>query len=207
MAWFNLESLAVLLSLGYLVLAVRENSVCWYLAFLSTSIYVYIFATVSLYMESFLNVYYMGMAVYGWYQWKRAGLQGVGRDICRWPPSWHLLIVGAVFVGSLISAQMLRAYTDARFPFLDSFTTWGSIVATVMVARKVLENWLYWLVIDALSIIIFVDRELYQTALMFVLYLILAAIGYYNWRKIYRKEITNATGGLVAEMEVLEKSE
>jgi len=207
MAWFNLESLAVLLSLGYLVLAVRENSVCWYLAFLSTSIYVYIFATVSLYMESFLNVYYMGMAVYGWYQWKRAGLQGVGRDICRWPPSWHLLIVGAVFVGSLISAQMLRAYTDARFPFLDSFTTWGSIVATVMVAQKVLENWLYWLVIDALSIIIFVDRELYQTALMFVLYLILAAIGYYNWSKIYRKEITNATGGLVAEMEVLEKSE
>ena len=207
MAWFNLESLAVLLSLGYLVLAVRENSVCWYLAFLSTSIYVYIFATVSLYMESFLNVYYMGMAVYGWYQWKRAGLQGVGRDICRWPPSWHLLIVGAVFVGSLISAQMLRAYTDAGFPFLDSFTTWGSIVATVMVAQKVLENWLYWLVIDALSIIIFVDRELYQTALMFVLYLILAAIGYYNWSKIYRKEITNATGGLVAEMEVLEKSE
>ena len=207
MAWFNLESLAVLLSLGYLVLAVRENSVCWYLAFLSTSIYVYIFATVSLYMESFLNVYYMGMAVYGWYQWKRAGLQGVGRDICRWPPSWHLLIVGAVFVGSLISAQMLRAYTDARFPFLDSFTTWGSVVATVMVAQKVLENWLYWLVIDALSIIIFVDRELYQTALMFVLYLILAAIGYYNWSKIYRKEITNATGGLVAEMEVLEKSE
>ncbi len=207
MAWFNLESLAVLLSLGYLVLAVRENSVCWYLAFLSTSIYVYIFATVSLYMESFLNVYYMGMAVYGWDQWKRAGLQGVGRDICRWPPSWHLLIVGAVFVGSLISAQMLRAYTDARFPFLDSFTTWGSVVATVMVAQKVLENWLYWLVIDALSIIIFVDRELYQTALMFVLYLILAAIGYYNWSKIYRKEITNATGGLVAEMEVLEKSE
>ena len=207
MAWFNLESLAVLLSLGYLVLAVRENGFCWYLAFLSTSIYVYIFATVSLYMESFLNVYYMGMAVYGWYQWKRAGLQGVGRDICRWPPSWHLLIVGAVVVGSLISAQVLRAYTDARFPFLDSFTTWGSIVATVMVARKVLENWLYWLVIDALSIMIFLDRELYQTALMFVLYLILAAIGYYNWRKIYRKEITNAPGGLVAEMEVLEKSE
>ena len=61
MAWFNLESLAVLLSLGYLVLAVRENSVCWYLAFFSASIYVYIFATVSLYMESLLNVYYLSL--------------------------------------------------------------------------------------------------------------------------------------------------
>ena len=93
MGWFNLESLAVLLSLGYLVLAVRGNSMCWYLAFFSTAIYVYIFAGVSLYMESFLNVYYMGMAVYGWYQWKRAGLQGMGCDICKWPLSRHLFII------------------------------------------------------------------------------------------------------------------
>ena len=147
MGWFNLESLAVLLSLGYLVLAVRGNSMCWYLAFFSTAIYVYIFAGVSLYMESFLNVYYMGMAVYGWYQWKRAGLQGMGCDICKWPISRHLFIIIVIIAVSYISAEMLQGYTDAQFPLLDSLTTWGSIVATVMVARKVLENWLYWLVL------------------------------------------------------------
>ena len=205
MGWFNLESLAVLLSLGYLVLAVRGNSMCWYLAFFSTAIYVYIFAGVSLYMESFLNVYYMGMAVYGWYQWKRAGLQGMGCDICKWPISRHLFIIIVIVAVSYISAQMLQGYTDAQFPLLDSLTTWGSIVATVMVARKVLENWLYWLVIDALSIFIFIDRELHQTASLFGFYLILAAIGYLNWRKIYRRESKRAPRALVTPMEGLEK--
>ena len=205
MGWFNLESLAVLLSLGYLVLAVRGNSMCWYLAFFSTAIYVYIFAGVSLYMESFLNVYYMGMAVYGWYQWKRAGLQGMGCDICKWPLSRHLFIIIVIIAVSYISAQMLQGYTDAQFPLLDSLTTWGSIVATVMVARKVLENWLYWLVIDALSIFIFIDRELHQTAGLFGFYLILAAIGYLNWRKIYRRESKRAPRALVTPMEGLEK--
>ena len=205
MGWFNLESLAVLLSLGYLVLAVRGNSMCWYLAFFSTAIYVYIFAGVSLYMESFLNVYYMGMAVYGWYQWKRAGLQGMWCDICKWPLSRHLFIIIVIVAVSYISAQMLQGYTDAQFPLLDSLTTWGSIVATVMVARKVLENWLYWLVIDALSIFIFIDRELHQTAVLFGFYLILAAIGYLNWRKIYRRESKRAPRALVTPMEGLEK--
>ena len=205
MGWFNLESLAVLLSLGYLVLAVRGNSMCWYLAFFSTAIYVYIFADVSLYMESFLNVYYMGMAVYGWYHWKRAGLQGMGCDICKWPLSRHLFIIIVIIAVSYISARMLQGYTDAQFPLLDSLTTWGSIVATVMVARKVLENWLYWLVIDALSIFIFIDRELHQTAVLFGFYLILAAIGYLNWRKIYRRESKRAPRALVTPMEGLEK--
>ena len=205
MEWLNLESLAVLLSVGYLVLAVRENSMCWYLAFFSTSIYVYIFAGVSLYMESFLNVYYMGMAIYGWYQWKRAGLHGVGCDICNWPLSRHLFVVIAIFAVSSISAEVLKAYTDARFPFLDSLTTWGSIVATVMVARKVLENWLYWMVIDALSIFIFIDRELYQTAGLFSFYLIVAAIGYFSWRKINRQESKRVPGAIIASVEGLEE--
>ena len=82
------------------MLAVRENVFAGIWLFSAHQSMFISFANVSLYMESFLNVYYMGMAVYGWYQWKRAGLQGVGRDICRWPPSWHLLIIGAVLLAA-----------------------------------------------------------------------------------------------------------
>ena len=153
--WVNLETLAVALGIAYLVLAMRENSLCWYCAFLSTALYVWIFDDVSLYMESALNVYYMGMAIIG------------------------------IILAALVSGYFLTVSTDAKLPYLDSFTTWGSILTTVMVARKVLENWLYWIVINSVSIYLYLDRGLDQTAAMFVLYLILATIGYYAWKKKY----------------------
>jgi nicotinamide mononucleotide transporter len=70
-------------------------------------------------------------------------------------------------------------------PYIDSFTTWGSIITTFMVAHKVVENWLYWIVIDAISIYLYIDRELYQTVGLYSIYLILAVIGYIAWRKAY----------------------
>ncbi len=82
--WVNLETLAVALGVAYLVLAMRENSLCWYCAFFSTALYVWIFGDVSLYMESALNVYYMGMAIYGWFQWQRGGVNHEGLEIIRW---------------------------------------------------------------------------------------------------------------------------
>ncbi len=69
--WVNLETLAVVLSIAYLILAMKENSLCWYCAFFSTAIYVWIFGDVNLYMESGLNLYYMAMAIYGWHQWQQ----------------------------------------------------------------------------------------------------------------------------------------
>ena len=80
---FTLETVAVALAIAYLILAMRQNSLCWYCAFFSTAIYVYIFGDVNLYMESALNVYYMLMALYGWYQWRRGGDNGTGIAICR----------------------------------------------------------------------------------------------------------------------------
>ena len=74
---------------------------------------------------------------------------------------------------------------DAKLPYLDSFTTWASIVTTLMVARKVVENWLYWMVINSVSIYLFIDRELYQTAAMLTLYLGLSVVGYIAWRNSY----------------------
>lgn len=189
LAWVTLETLAMLLAIAYLLLAMRENSLCWYCAFVSTTLYVWIFGDVNLYMESALNVYYMAMAVYGWYQWQRGGDEGRGVAIGRWSLRQHLATLGAVLIASAISGYGLNAYTDSRLPYLDSLTTWASVATTLMVARKVLENWLYWLVINSASIYLYIDRELYQTAGLFVLYLVLSVLGYMRWREVYRQQI------------------
>lgn len=183
--WVNLETLAVALGISYLLLAMRENSLCWYCAFFSTAIYVYIFGDVSLYMESALNVYYMGMAVYGWLQWQKGGANHSGVGIVRWTAKHHIICVLVILIASVISGYLLSVNTDARLPYLDSFTTWASVLTTVMVARKVLENWLYWIVINSVSIYLYIDRDLDQTAAMFTLYLVLSVLGYVAWKKNY----------------------
>ena len=183
--WVNLETLAVALGISYLLLAMRENSLCWYCAFFSTAIYVYIFGDVSLYMESALNVYYMGMAVYGWLQWQKGGANHSGVEIVIWTAKHHIICVLVILIASVISGYLLSVNTDARLPYLDSFTTWASVLTTVMVARKVLENWLYWIVINSVSIYLYIDRDLDQTAAMFTLYLVLSVLGYVAWKKNY----------------------
>jgi len=188
--WVNLETLAVVLAIAYLLFAIKENSLCWYCAFFSTAIYIWIFGDVSLYMESALNAYYMLMAVYGWYQWQRGGQQQTGLQISRWSLASHIFALGIILIATVISGYLLAGNTDARLPYLDSFTTWASVVTTVMVARKIIENWLYWVVIDAASIYLYLDRGLYQTAGLFVLYIVLAVVGYIVWIKTYREQST-----------------
>jgi nicotinamide mononucleotide transporter len=186
--WVNLETLAVVLSIAYLLFAMKENSLCWYCAFFSTAIYVWIFGDVSLYMESALNIYYMLMAIYGWYQWQRGGQDQGGLEITRWSLLKHSLVIVGVLIATVISGYLLTENTEARLPYLDSFTTWASVIATLMVARKIIENWLYWVVIDFVSIFLYLDRGLYQTAGLFVLYIVLAIAGYILWTKKYREQ-------------------
>lgn len=179
-AW---EMLAVILAIGYLLLATRESLWCWYCALASTAIYTAIFWNVSLLMESALNVYYMVMAVYGWWQWRQGGQQHEGVQVHRWSPTQHAITFVIIVVLTLVSGFLLERNTGAAWPYLDSFTTWASVITTWMVAQKVLENWLYWIVIDSVSIGLYADRGLYLTALLFVAYVIIAIYGYSAWRR------------------------
>ncbi|MCB1692347.1 MAG: nicotinamide mononucleotide transporter [Pseudomonadales bacterium] len=182
-----IELIAVVLAITYLLLAVRENIACWYAAFVSTAIYFFIFMRVHLYMESALQIYYLAMAVYGWYEWKRgAGDEGV--SISTWRPARHLQVVCTVIALSILTALALDRWTDARLPLLDSFTTWGAIVTTWMVARKILENWVYWLVIDSVSVYLYIDRSLYFTALLFIAYLVIVVFGWIEWHRTWRTQ-------------------
>jgi nicotinamide mononucleotide transporter len=190
-----LELVAVGLGIAYLLLAVREQIACWYTAFVSTAIFLYLFWDVRLLMESGLQVYYLAMAVYGWLQWRNGGRDHAPLRIHAWRWQQHAVAVVVVLSASLLSGLLLERYTDARLPFVDSFTTWGSIVTTWMVARKVLENWLYWLVIDAVSIFLYLDRGLYFTAALFAAYLVIAVFGWYQWHRVWRAQQAGPAGG------------
>jgi nicotinamide mononucleotide transporter len=186
------ELAAVLLAIGYVLLAVRENIWCWYCALISTAIYTALFWDVNLLMQSALNVYYMGMAVFGWYQWRygRAGGDDAPRDstetgvaIRSLSQNQHLIIIVVIGNVSLISGYLLSQYSTAAWPYVDSFTTWASVITTYLVTKKYLENWLYWIVIDSVSIPLYLDRELSLTALLFAIYIIIAIAGYFSWKK------------------------
>jgi len=180
------ELAAVALGIAYLLLAMQESRWCWYAAFASTAIFLFIFWDVSLFMESALQVYYLAMAVYGWLQWQPADSEKKVLRITCWNVKQHCYAIGAIVLLSLISGTLLDQYSSAKLPFLDSFTTWGSILTTWMVTRKILENWLYWIVIDGVSIFLYLDRGLYLTALLFMVYLVIVVFGYRKWLQHYR---------------------
>ena len=182
-----LELLAVVFAVAYLVLAVRENSLCWYAAGISTLIFLFIFWDVKLYMESGLQIYYLAMAFYGWYQWRDAQTETVSLRVSKWRAKQHIVALVLIAALTFVTGSLLNSGTDANMPYLDSFTTWASVVTTFMVARKILENWLYWLVIDSVSIYLYLDRELYFTSLLFAIYIVIIFFGWFAWNRSYRQ--------------------
>nr|WP_143186920.1 nicotinamide riboside transporter PnuC [Microbulbifer donghaiensis] len=183
------EIAAVILALAYLLLAMKEKISCWCAAFASTLIYLFLFWDVSLLMESALQVFYLVMAVYGWWQWRHHGDAQQDLKIHRWPLRTHLLVATGVGALTVAFGYLLQTNTNAALPYLDSFTTWGAVITTYMVTRKVLENWIYWIVVDGVSIYLYLDRGLYLTALLFALYVIIVIVGFFQWLAIYRSEL------------------
>lgn len=175
----------MVLAIAYLLLAVRQNIWCWAAAFVSTVIYTFVFAGVGLYMDSGLQVFYALMAIYGWSQWHSHGNGGDALQISTRSLRWHGTVIVSVLLLSAISGYWLDNYTAAAYPYLDSLTTWASVITTWMVARKVLENWLYWIVIDGVSLVLYVDRELFLTVVLFVLYIVIAVVGWRSWSRAY----------------------
>jgi nicotinamide mononucleotide transporter len=184
-AWHDtswIELLAAALAVLYLLLAIGQRLSCWLAAFVSSVLYIWVLFGARLYMESVLNAYYAAMAVYGFWQWQH-GRGRAALAVTRWPLARHALAASGVVALSLVSSFFLRRYTPAALPFADAMVTWSSVFATFLVARKVYENWYWWLLIDSVSACLYYTRHLYATMLLFVLYLILIVIGMREWRR------------------------
>ena len=177
------ETAAVLLAIFYLLLVIRENGWCWVCAFVSSGIYVWLFVEARLYMESLLYVFYCGMAVFGWWQWHYGNGESHRLEISRKPLTTHLVAVSILMAMAGVSGWLLHNFTDAAWPYVDSMTTFAAIWATYLVARKVFENWWYWLAIDLVSIVIYWSRGLELTAVLFVVYVLLIPVGMLQWRR------------------------
>jgi len=177
-----LESVAVLFALAYLLLAMRQNRLCWVAAFVSALLYLVIFADVNLYMEAGLQIIYAIMAVVGWVFWRKDNSADTLPVTTR---SWqfHGTVILGIVIGTWVSGSLLNTYTDAARPFIDAGTTVSAVICTWMVTRKILENWLYWIVINAVSVWLFTDRGLSLTSGLFGLYIVLSVAGYLSWRR------------------------
>jgi nicotinamide mononucleotide transporter len=176
-----LEAIAVLLALAYIWLAARQNIWCWPCAFISTGIYIWLFWQVSLPFHTLLNTYYLIMAVYGWIKWQK--IDQTSLKVIVWPPTKHLIwIVGLLFI-SFIMGTLGSSLLDADFIYLDAFVTVFSIFTTILVAHKVLQNWLYWIVINCFASYLYFSKDLVLTGCLFIVYVVFAFYGYQRWRK------------------------
>lgn len=182
------EIIAVLTGAGFLLLAIRENPWCWLCGGISTAIFGVLFWQASLYLQSLLQVYYVAVSVYGWWHWRSGARDHRPVPIRRWRGRRHAAMMVLVIGAGLVSGFLLDRGTDSRLPYLDALTTWGGVAATFMAARKILENWLYWLVINLAAIALYLASALPLTAGLYGVYFVLAWQGYRRWKRSYLQQ-------------------
>lgn len=177
------EYLAVLCSALYIWLAIKQNPWCFAAGIAGTTIYTLLFWQTALLMESLLNAYYVLMAFYGAYQWQRGGQQQQPLPVQSWPVSFHVQLVTTLSVVAITLGFLMANYTHAEYPYLDTATTVFSIFATYMLAKKILEHWLYWVVIDIATLYLYFQKGFYPSMVLFVGYTVMAVWGYWQWQK------------------------
>jgi nicotinamide mononucleotide transporter len=182
-----LEWLALLAGVAYTLLAVRRNRWCWAFGAVSSAILVWLAFHGQLPMQSALQACYVAMAFWGFWQWSRSG-DGDGLAISTWPLRVHVLAIAAIVTLALLLAPFVADLTSAAWPRIDTATMLASLFATSMVAIAKLENWLYWIVIDAVSVFLYGAQQLWLPALLYLLYLGIAISGYVAWRRRWRTQ-------------------
>lgn len=178
------EVIATILGITYVILAAKESIWCWPAALVCTLIYTVLFWEGQLPMQALLNVYYMGMAVYGWQLWRTNNQTNEVLVISTRPGRFHIGFIASGVILTVITAYYLEQVIGSKLPYLDAFVTVFSVMNTVLMARKVLESWLYWIVINSAAIALYLQTGFYVTIVMFTVYLVLAIYGYKSWRAL-----------------------
>lgn len=177
-----LELAAVLLGFAYIALAIRQRRLCWLAGGLSTALYILVFLDARLYLQSVLQVLYVVLAAYGWWEWGRDATAGSGIAIRRWSLLRHAAVIGLVASATALTAPMLYAWTDAAAPWADAAGTWASVAATWMMVRKVAANWIWWIGVDAGLAWLYASQGLAFTAVLYLAFALLAVAGWWAWR-------------------------
>jgi nicotinamide mononucleotide transporter len=180
----TLEFVAAMCGLANIILTVLQNIWCWPVGVVMVSLYMYIFFDAKLYSDAALQIFFLVMQFYGWYEWTRGpvehstSLSAVKRLDRR---GWILTAAGVV-AGTAGLGSVMRHFTDAALPYPDAFTTLLSVIAQFQLTRKILENWILWIVADVVYIAVYSIKSLYWTAGLYVIFLILCVQGYREWK-------------------------
>lgn len=186
----SIELIATVLALAYVVLALRQSLWCWPAALLSTILFTHVMWQSALLSDALLQLYYAAMALYGWWRWrqlKRCSAAERG-PVYEWRWQRHALLISLTALAGLGLGAFMANYTQADFAYIDAQTTMFSVMATWLVARKLVSNWLYWVVIDAVSIYVYAQKHLYFLTGLFMLYTVIAIVGYFIWRSHYQQQ-------------------
>jgi len=177
------EWLIFITAMAYVALAAIENVWCWLFGILSAAFSVYLCFTGHLFLESGLNIFYVVIGIYGWYQWLYGSKQKTELPIVSFSFQKNLYLLAAGIIIWIPFGYAAHRFSTQVLPYLDAFITAFSIVATWMTAKKIIENWLYWVVIDALAAVLYAYRGFYLISLLYIIYTIIALAGYFSWRK------------------------
>jgi len=183
----SVEWMAVASSILYVILAAKRYIICWFFAFIGSALFVYLCFIGELYIESILQLFYVAMAVVGWFTWNHSKAEEV--NLKKWDGKKHLINILASGFVSLVLGYLFNTFTDQANPYIDAYTTVYSLAATFMVTQKIVENWIYWIVIDLVSIYLYAQRDYNLTAVQYALFTILAVFGFVAWQKAYKKQV------------------
>lgn len=181
---------AVLTGVIYILLAARQHIWCWFFGIISSLLSIYLFYISKLYAESVLYFYYVLAGIYGWYSWtEKKEKENVVLNISEWSWRSHLLVILGGIGLSFSLAEVLERYTDAAVPLIDAHTTIFSFIATYMTTRKILSTWIYWIIIDAVSVGLYWYRDLYLYGVLMIIYTLMAAYAYQSWKQSLKHSV------------------
>ena len=179
-----LEWITFVTALAYVYFAAQKKLITWLFALISVGLTFYLDVIGKLYIESGLQVFYFAMAIYGWINWKKVEKNDL--LITRWSIQLHLLNIFASALLALLVGYIFDNYTEQSTPFLDAFTTCFSLVATFMVVKRVLENWLYWIFINVGMVVLYMNNGFEILAAQYGIFVVLALYGYWSWNKSFK---------------------
>ncbi|HYN82439.1 MAG TPA: nicotinamide riboside transporter PnuC [Gemmatimonadaceae bacterium] len=178
----TLEYVAAFFGVVSVYLSVRQNIWSWPTAIVNVGLYTFVFHASRLYADMGLQVIYVIVSFYGWYQWLYGGKNRTELKVSRTPPKLAVILVCIGVSFALLLGTVLHRTTNAALPYLDSLTTSTSLVAQWMMTKKLLENWIVWVAVDVVYIGMFISRALYPTAGLYLVFLVLSVMGYRQWR-------------------------
>ncbi len=178
-----IEAIAVVFGLLCVWLVVKQNIWCWPAGLIQVTLYIFIFYQVKLYSDLILHIFYVGMNIYGWYYWLHGGKDRNQLPVTRLQQHWKYTWPTITIIGTITWGYSMSALTDAAVPYGDAFTTVASVIAQWLMARKKLESWFFWIIVDVVAIGIYWYKDLHLTSGLYTAFLVLSIMGLLSWRK------------------------